>query len=74
MDVLNGLNPAQKEAVESIEGPLLILAGFGLEAVMDRRLRQNVFSLTGAILILVGLIIGIRSVDSYAKMPCASSP
>jgi DNA helicase II / ATP-dependent DNA helicase PcrA len=29
MDVLAGLNPAQKEAVESIEGPILILAGPG---------------------------------------------
>jgi DNA helicase-2/ATP-dependent DNA helicase PcrA len=29
MDILSELNPAQKEAVESIEGPLLILAGPG---------------------------------------------
>jgi DNA helicase II / ATP-dependent DNA helicase PcrA len=29
MDVLTELNPAQKEAVESIEGPILILAGPG---------------------------------------------
>ncbi|MCX6005138.1 MAG: DNA helicase PcrA [Chloroflexi bacterium] len=29
MDVLSGLNPAQKEAVKHIEGPLLILAGPG---------------------------------------------
>lgn len=29
MDVLSELNPAQKEAVESIEGPVLILAGPG---------------------------------------------
>ncbi len=29
MDVLAGLNPAQKQAVETIEGPLLIVAGPG---------------------------------------------
>ncbi len=29
MDILAGLNPAQKEAVESIDGPVLILAGPG---------------------------------------------
>ncbi len=29
MDILAGLNPAQKEAVQHIEGPLLILAGPG---------------------------------------------
>ncbi|MCX5994704.1 MAG: UvrD-helicase domain-containing protein, partial [Chloroflexi bacterium] len=29
MDILSGLNPAQKEAVEAIEGPVLIVAGPG---------------------------------------------
>jgi DNA helicase-2/ATP-dependent DNA helicase PcrA len=29
MDILSGLNPAQKEAVEAIDGPVLILAGPG---------------------------------------------
>lgn len=29
MDILTGLNPAQKEAVECMEGPLLIMAGAG---------------------------------------------
>jgi DNA helicase-2/ATP-dependent DNA helicase PcrA len=29
LDVLQGLNPAQKDAVETIDGPLLIIAGPG---------------------------------------------
>ena len=29
MDILEGLNPAQKQAVETINGPLLIIAGPG---------------------------------------------
>ena len=29
MDILSNLNPAQKEAVETVSGPLLILAGPG---------------------------------------------
>lgn len=29
MDIFSGLNPAQKEAVECLEGPLLIMAGAG---------------------------------------------
>ena len=29
MDIFSSLNPAQKEAVETLEGPLLILAGAG---------------------------------------------
>ena len=29
MDIFSGLNPAQKQAVEHTEGPLLIMAGAG---------------------------------------------
>jgi len=29
MDILDGLNPAQREAAEAISGPVLILAGPG---------------------------------------------
>jgi DNA helicase-2/ATP-dependent DNA helicase PcrA len=28
-DILDGLNPAQREAVQTVDGPLLILAGPG---------------------------------------------
>ena len=35
MDVFSGLNPAQKEAVSILKGPLLILAGAG--SVLDRK-------------------------------------
>ena len=29
MDIFSGLNPAQRQAVEHMEGPLLIMAGAG---------------------------------------------